>query len=486
MVRSSTALSALAVAVSTASATASQSCKLIENSVSDATAVSYPGFLNSPQFNVSTAHWFQSSSQRPTCVVEVGSVHDVSIALQVVGAQRTRFAVMSGGHASNQGFSSTDGVHIALNRFDQVILSADKKTVEIGFGIVWSDVFEKLEGTGVNVVGGRVEGPAVGGFTLGGGYSWKTNQYGLTVDTVVSYTLVLPDGTITQVTAKDTPDLSFALKGGMNRFGIVTSAVFRTHPQPPQVYGGFGIYPSTSVPAIIKATQKFHDQGTTDTKTQIITALVGTTLGTEALVMFFHDGPNKPALFKLFDGIPAILNTNRAWKFSKYVKSIPSDLAQLTNIRGAFATFSTSTLTPRFLEAIRNETEFFSGIMDEHGGITTNYDIEPFTNYGRFAVEGAYPHANSPLPLNLYFSWLHRTDDDFWHSQMRASIGRLQTVALGEGIYNTATLFQYPNYALANATSNELYGFENAARLRAIRDRIDPTRIMNLAGGFGI
>jgi len=34
------------------------------------------------------------------------------------------------------------------------------------------DVYEKLDGTGYNVVGGRVPGPGVGGFTLGGGYSW--------------------------------------------------------------------------------------------------------------------------------------------------------------------------------------------------------------------------------------------------------------------------------------------------------------------------
>lgn len=30
----------------------------------------------------------------------------------------------------------------------------------------------ELEGTGLNLVGGRVGGPGVGGFTLGGGYSW--------------------------------------------------------------------------------------------------------------------------------------------------------------------------------------------------------------------------------------------------------------------------------------------------------------------------
>lgn len=43
------------------------------------------------------------------------------------------------------------------------------------------------------------------------GYSWKTNQYGLTLDTIEGYELVLPNGTVTSVTAAN-KDLFFALK----------------------------------------------------------------------------------------------------------------------------------------------------------------------------------------------------------------------------------------------------------------------------------
>jgi len=43
------------------------------------------------------------------------------------------------------------------------------------------------------------------------GYSWKTNQYGLTVDTVTAFELVLPNGHVKKVTEKD-EDLWFALR----------------------------------------------------------------------------------------------------------------------------------------------------------------------------------------------------------------------------------------------------------------------------------
>ena len=43
------------------------------------------------------------------------------------------------------------------------------------------------------------------------GFSYKSNQYGLSVDNVMVYDLVLPNGTITSVTSNDS-DLWFALR----------------------------------------------------------------------------------------------------------------------------------------------------------------------------------------------------------------------------------------------------------------------------------
>jgi hypothetical protein len=50
------------------------------------------------------------------------------------------------------------------------------------------------------------------------GYSYKTNQHGLAIDTIVGYSLVLPNGTVACVTQSTHPDLLFGLKGGFNNF----------------------------------------------------------------------------------------------------------------------------------------------------------------------------------------------------------------------------------------------------------------------------
>jgi FAD/FMN-containing dehydrogenase len=98
-----------------------------------------------------------------------------------------------------------------MYRFSAIDYSEETSTVVVGAGLIWDDIYEALGPYAVNVVGGRVTGVGVAGFTLGGGLSWKSNQYGLTVDNVVAFDLVLPNGTHTHVTADD-EDLFFALK----------------------------------------------------------------------------------------------------------------------------------------------------------------------------------------------------------------------------------------------------------------------------------
>ncbi|KAB5572573.1 hypothetical protein GE09DRAFT_1025996 [Coniochaeta sp. 2T2.1] len=458
-------------------------CKTIQDSISGESAVIYPD--STFEFGNATHHWMSSSSQTPTCVLEPGSPEDLSIALQVVGCSRTPFAIMSGGHASNPGFSSTTGVHISLKRFDQFELSEDNSTLEVGSGWTWADLYVKLEPTGYGVVGGRTTGPAVGGFSTGGGYSWKANQFGLTCDTVKAYNVVLPNGTFTRASATEQQDLFFALKGGLNRFGVVTSLELQTHKQPPKVYGGMTIYPEDNIDAILNATARFNSENEDD-RAQIITILQAMKdFGTLGTVQYFYDGATKPSSFGVFDGDdikPAFSTVAGNQTFAQLVKSIPE--SPIVSPRGAFDSFSTTDLPYSFLLAIKGEFDMLRANMSSHSGQIVSYDIEPFMQYGKHATDSAYPHDKSPLPLNLFFAWDSPADDEYWHTAMKDSIARLKKFAVAEGIYDP-DFTVYPNYAISNTTAEELYG-ANTERLREIRDRIDPERIMDLAGGFDI
>jgi len=58
-----------------------------------------------------------------------------------------------------------------MSRFDEVSYDAGTGIVKIGAGNVWDDVYAGLQPFNVGVVGGRVSGIGVVGFTLGGGNS---------------------------------------------------------------------------------------------------------------------------------------------------------------------------------------------------------------------------------------------------------------------------------------------------------------------------
>jgi FAD/FMN-containing dehydrogenase len=325
-----------------------------------------------------------------------------------------------------------------------------------------------------------VVGPGTGGFTLGGGYSWLTDQYGLTCDTVVSFTLVLPNGTITEVDS-DQADLFFALKGGLNRFGVVTSIRYKTIPQENDVYGGIQVFAASEIPALINATQKFQDTNT-DPKAQVIFTINGGTVP-EALLLSFYDGTERPAAFDPYNNITAIVDTIEVQSFKSFVESVPSTI--VSGDRGAFATLSTTGLTEGFMTAVHNESVYYSALALSHTGLILSYDIEPFLNYGQYATDSAFPHANSPLPLNLYYSWLLSDDDSYWRGMIQQSINHLTDVAKAEGIYSE-DIYAYPNYALDTYTGEQLYGPTNAARLRTIQAQYDPDGVMQLAGGFTI
>lgn len=337
-----------------------------------------------------------------------------------------------------------------------------------------------MDGSGVNVVGGRVVGPGTGGFTLGGGYSWLTDQYGLTCDTVISYNLVLPNGTATVVDSSN-PDLFFALKGGLNRFGVVTSIVYKTVPQPNMVYGGLQYFGVDKIDELVEATNTFQKTNT-DPKAQIITTINGgPTSG--AILLMFYDGPSRPAAFDPFNNITPLINSVQTQTFASFSKAAPSTLE--SGNRGAFATLCTSGFTLNFLAAVANESSYYGAQAALHSGILLSYDVEPFLNYGKHATDSAYPHSNSPLPLNLYFSWGLETEDSYWRSAMQQSIDYLTEVAKAEGIYDPE-MYAYPNYALDTYTGAQLYGPTNAARLRSIQSQYDPTGVMLLAGGFSL
>ncbi|KAH9073074.1 FAD-binding domain-containing protein [Lactarius deliciosus] len=452
-------------------------CDQIARAVSDASQVFFPP---STQYLSDVLHFAPSSIQESACSVEPGTAEDVSKILRILGSTRTPFAVKGGGHSANLGFSSTKGVQIALARFNETKVNYEDRTVEDGPGLTWGQVYTALNSTGVNVVGGRQPGVGVAGLTLGGGYAFQSSQYGLTIDNVASYELVLPNGTITTVTSQD-EDLWFGLRGGMNNFGVVTKFVLRSRPQA-QIWAGIIFYPGTQLDAIKEAYAKFQEVN--DTKASLAISLGYSSGQFTVLLVAFYDAPTPPpGLFDGFLAIPSTQNTVSTRSFSEFVMS-------LTSLAGAQRTLYSGIpairYSPVIFDAFKNMTVFWGTrleALDKNASVFTS--IEPFANtLFSHGAPSAYPPDRSQVvfPGVVNYQWSNASLDATMARALRQNTDEARAAVLADG-QNVSHAATYVNYALFDTPLKDMYG-ANVARPQKIRAEIDPEDVMGLAGGF--
>ncbi|KAM0279909.1 hypothetical protein ACHAQH_004350 [Verticillium albo-atrum] len=202
------------------------------------------------------AYWSENQGEvDPYCIFKPASPSAVSVLVLLSRLTQCPFAVRSGGHAAFAGASSIEGgITVSLEKINHVTLSSDKKTAQIGAGNQWSDVYKKLVKSDVTVSGGRVSSVGVGGLSLGGGISFFSNLHGWACDNIDSYEVVTATGMILTASAKQNPSLYWALRGGGNNFGIVTSFTFRTISLPGgKMWGGTKTYMDPSLDAVVDA-----------------------------------------------------------------------------------------------------------------------------------------------------------------------------------------------------------------------------------------
>lgn len=122
----------------------------------------------------------KSSSNRAACTFSPSNAQEVSFAVGVLNKYPSvKFALKSGGHNPNLGYSSVkEGILIAFRPNSQYVTpNPADGTVDVGAGAKWEDVYEALQPLGKAAVGGRLGDIGVIGFTIGGGLSYLSAQY---------------------------------------------------------------------------------------------------------------------------------------------------------------------------------------------------------------------------------------------------------------------------------------------------------------------
>lgn len=141
------------------SMTAMAACHAIAASCPSFTLTWPSGAYNAEYIYATSHYWSNTQAEAtPACVVFPTSAEDVSAVIQILlQYPDVPFAVKSGGHNPNAGFSSVDGgVLISFQNLDSTTLSPDQSTAAVGPGSQWKDAVEALEPYGLTVVGGRL------------------------------------------------------------------------------------------------------------------------------------------------------------------------------------------------------------------------------------------------------------------------------------------------------------------------------------------
>jgi hypothetical protein len=131
-----------------------EACAELQQNTKD--EVVYPG--NRKYHKENHRFWSQAASLSPACIVFPTSSDTVVKTVETLNKHKTvPFAIKSGGHNQNVGFSNTDGgILIAMSRLSGTAYDNSTGYANIGPGARWGEVMRTLNPFGRAAVGGRV------------------------------------------------------------------------------------------------------------------------------------------------------------------------------------------------------------------------------------------------------------------------------------------------------------------------------------------
>ncbi|KAF8180623.1 hypothetical protein BJ912DRAFT_980935 [Pholiota molesta] len=253
----------------------------------------------------------------PPCIVFPRNAAHVQVAMAAIFRDKIRYAVQAGGHSAMTGWNSVpDGILFFFSHMQNVTYDPIGDTITLEPGIHWGDALTQLSPFGVAPLGGRL-GDIGTGLLLGGGLSYLSGEYGFSSNAYVELDVVLVTGKLVTATAiNQFSDLFRALKGGANRFGIVTryqvKAIHVGTSEDTNFFGGLILYPNSSAEALINATAKYVST-VNDTNASILMAFTNTVNGSEItashiLTLFYHGSSLPTSIFGDFLSIPSTVS----------------------------------------------------------------------------------------------------------------------------------------------------------------------------------
>lgn len=376
-----------------------------------------------------------------------------------------------------------------------VVLNTDRKSVALGPGNTWLDVYTTLESSNLTMAGGRTATVGVSGLTLGGGISFFSGQHGWTCDNIISYEIVLGSGEILTVDSKTDAALFWALRGGGGgNFGVVTQFVASTFEQGP-MWGGFlGWEMHNSKTALIDAMVNYAEKGSLqDPKAALIVTFAHIQQYQMWISVLIVDHPDPqpdgshPEVFdEIFNVENAFLDSTRTASHSNLTVEVAN--GSPSGSRQSYWTVTTRSDKQLALDILNIFEEETNPILDLAGFLPSLiFQIIPVSQLKAMTRNGGNAlgigGGEDPLLLvSLSPIWTLGSDDSAVLTRTSNIISRIKALARERGLDHP---FIYINYASQYQDPLASYGAENIDRLIEVSRKYDPDGVFQrLSTGY--
>ncbi|KAH7060552.1 hypothetical protein B0J12DRAFT_782609 [Macrophomina phaseolina] len=446
-------------------------------------------------FAAASARWTTYSGPTFSIVVEVATEQDVAETVAYASSRGIPFLAQSGGHGYSTTLSSIqDGIMVSLRRLSHTHYDNATAKVQVGGGIKSGDLAQAVHQYGRELPLGDSGCTGALGVALGGGHNPLQGKWGLLADSLDSARLVLHNGSILDVSAATHADLWWALRGAGQNYGVVVSAVFRTHPQTP---GGLhyqlsGVYAADKIELLLPVLEALRLVLPRELAIYLAFTSDPDTLQPIIRLRLLYAGPRSAAL-PFVEPLLALNFTSHAEDVVPWPRLL--DASASTCAKGFRKSIFAANMATLDARAVLRVWRAWAALLRRHpdaASTVLGFDVLPQQGVLLAAAAAAAggPHAAGAVPFRarsavLAVLGLQWTDDALLPALDAA--GRSMRAALREGAgYARAQLPLYQNYGRGDEPLRALYGYDEGAlaELARLKREYDPREVFSAYHGI--